>query len=259
MNNPGKENSGNAKQSDSSVQANDNECWNCFGINFISEELAKQGKRPTCYGMQFKAVSKISDNSMRKLENLPAVPPNTKIFMFGLSQSSSRMHRRGQIPVMKQGFPVILKYEELVSKTGPIDTTVNKDNLLPPSLKEDRSITSRNSLQDSSSQSLNKQLSVSVSTVTERPKSSGISNSSSSDIFQPTGSSGVFKFAQSVQKSSVKLLADADKIVQHLPNTSLRSLDRLQSAVAKRMTISWHKLSFKLFGSSDNDDPSKRK
>eukprot|EP01033_Poteriospumella_lacustris_P002540 gene2540-1843_t len=109
------------------LKAGDNECWNCVGISFLSKAMADQGQRPTCYGLQYKASVKISEEDMKLLENVPVVPPKAKIFMFGqsnagLSQASSRMHRQGQVPILKFGVPIVASYDNERKTATPEDT-----------------------------------------------------------------------------------------------------------------------------------------
>lgn len=82
---------------------------------------------------------------MKLLENVPVVPPKAKIFMFGqsnagalhfpssslmhprlsmlgLSQASSRMHRQGQVPILKFGVPIVASYDNERKTATPEDT-----------------------------------------------------------------------------------------------------------------------------------------
>lgn len=56
---------------------------------------------------------------MVQLENLPLVKPDSQMYLIGLSQSSARMRRLGQVPIMKFGVKVVLSRGQSSSLNSP--------------------------------------------------------------------------------------------------------------------------------------------
>jgi len=108
------------------AKKNDSDCWNCAGVTFLSSELKKQGKRPICYGMEYKAAKPIDSEQMEALEKLPTISPNTNMYLFGFTQSSARMHRIGQIPVLQYGVKVVVSKKDEEEESTSSDLVSRK-------------------------------------------------------------------------------------------------------------------------------------
>lgn len=59
-------------------------CVNCIGVSFYDDVLKKAGKKPVCYGVEYKAGKPIPPEKMNMLENLPTLQPRTKVYAIGI-------------------------------------------------------------------------------------------------------------------------------------------------------------------------------
>eukprot|EP00981_Chlorochromonas_danica_P006444 scaffold1389_cov251-Ochromonas_danica.AAC.42 len=84
-------------------RADDADCKNCVGISIFTEKLRAQGRRPECYGIEYKSAKPVSAQQMAFLETLPSIEPHVSYYCFGISQSTTRMNRLGQPPIIKSG------------------------------------------------------------------------------------------------------------------------------------------------------------
>eukprot|EP01031_Cornospumella_fuschlensis_P035987 gene35987-43645_t len=83
-------------------------CVNCIGVSFYDDVLKKAGKKPICYGIEYKAGKPIPPDKMNMLDTLPVLQARTKVYAIGMSQSSLRMNRLGQPPIVTMGLQIIM-------------------------------------------------------------------------------------------------------------------------------------------------------
>lgn len=86
------------KNSDTPPKDADNDCISCLGVSYLSYEMRKAKKPPTCYGIRNKTARKFSILDMAALDELPVVQPHMWVMLIGYSRSSGRMNRLGKIP-----------------------------------------------------------------------------------------------------------------------------------------------------------------
>ncbi|RYH13264.1 hypothetical protein EON65_36080 [archaeon] len=70
-------------------QKNDAVCINCLGVSFYDDALKKAGKKPVCYGIEYKAAVPVPANEMSVLETLPILQPQTKVYAIGMKHAFS--------------------------------------------------------------------------------------------------------------------------------------------------------------------------
>lgn len=62
--------------------------------------------------IEYKAGKSIPSEVMTQLEELPVIPPYSRVYIIGLSQSSARMRRLGQVPIAKFGVKIVLSQQD---------------------------------------------------------------------------------------------------------------------------------------------------
>lgn len=70
------------------------------------------------FSIEYKAGKAIPADVMTQLESLPVINADSRVYLIGLSQSSSRMRRMGQVPIVKFGIKVVLSHEQRSAKTN---------------------------------------------------------------------------------------------------------------------------------------------
>lgn len=175
---------------------------------------------------------------MKLLENVPVVPPSAKIFMFGesnvdtlhfpsssnfkayllvigLSQASTRMHRQGQIPILKFGVPIVASF-----KTE--ETTTAEDTLKPPTVPKssggfplNEGIAPRRPLPNdhpaTQSPEAIQRIKSAEKARAEAPEQRVVTSSN------PTTVNNLEKIAESVERSVTRLWVNSGGVLQRLP------------------------------------------
>lgn len=231
---------GNTNEGLNPPQRNDADCWNCAGITHYSDILKLQGKRPKCYGIEYKAAKPIQPDIMRSLENLPVISKDTRIYLIGLSQSSVRMHRIGQSPIVKFGIQVVVNSSSNSSSDSKKDQAINDKEMKG----EDEKIVDKN---NERKDSLRTPSSDSISKIQKR----------SDELEQPNSLSNLLdhkelsKFLQSFRRSCSRLFDGMGKVysksIDDLPNRFEKSAIRLIGSCNKTLIGIFHSV----FGPDD--------
>lgn len=83
---------------------------------------------------EYKAAVAVPPESMRKLEGLPIIEPKVNIITIGISQSSIRMSRIGQAPLLKFGFAFTIAPKD--KQAAPSDAPATTATAVKPYVDE---------------------------------------------------------------------------------------------------------------------------